>query len=103
MLSAILCFTADAPGQRVLMDRVFSRAEPTFLEFINRVHDPDFCHWRGLICSAGKLSKLTYSKVKDSMGNLSIGFLPPSLQYLRVVSCGQRYKIDTRHLPREAR
>ena len=106
LFSVILCLTTqnppfDAVYQQQLMDIAFVLLSPSFINEINPRKNKDCCRWGGVECSNGIISKIAYRAF--SFGPMDIQFLPSSIQFLFINSCGQRGLLETRTLPAQVR
>mmetsp|Transcript_38572 Transcript_38572/g.61152 ORF Transcript_38572/g.61152 Transcript_38572/m.61152 type:complete len:225 (-) Transcript_38572:66-740(-) len=105
MLLSILTADSNLPDtialQGALMERFFANAGQQFLEIIRGEHDGthEFCSWTGVVCRNGVVRTLHFEG-RDP-GNLGLYFLPATTQEIQIIKCCQRYRLNTRALPRE--
>ena len=89
--------------QSSLMDRFFhSISEKGKIELSRHCVAEDYCsEWQGILCQDGRIVKVFYSGV--AYGQFALDTLPPTVNYVMIVQCAQKYKVETRSLPREAK
>ena len=84
--------------QKLLMARFVWNANPHFLrEFKGESLDSE-CSWRKVMCSNGEISKIRIFDIE--VGNLSIAYLPPKVQFFELSNCGFASTFETSLFPR---
>ena len=87
--------------QKLLMTRFVWNANPHFVhEFKGESTDSE-CSWRKVTCSNGEISKIRIFDIE--VGDLSVAYLPPKVQFFELSNCGFASTIETSLFPRESR
>ena len=85
--------------QTALMDRFVAQITEEGLGIISKNDTSrDYCEWRGLTCTGGKVTRVHY--YLKHYGNFYVDSLPPHVQAINIQSCLQHYELQTRSLPR---
>ena len=85
--------------QQALMETVLANQTLEFLcEISHQQPNSPFCQgWEGVKCENKVIRELSFSY--RALPNLNIEYLPRTLRFFRVVSCKQKFHLNTRRLP----
>ena len=94
--------------QTILLQSFFSHIPSTFMHFISGSRSvADICNWPGYMtfasfrCESGVLVDMAFRDARK--GNMEISYLPPRLDSITIIRCGQQGTLHLRALPRCAR
>ena len=85
--------------QNFLMTKVFAHVHDVHFQNPMESRHKEYCTLRQITCVDDVVERIIY--IGHKAGDFDVSHLPSTLTYLSLLSCAQRFRIETRLLPRK--